>query len=105
MTAPAIGWWLRPASSFEFLQQHYPGPIRLIPDEPARQLDVRLWDRFFDLYVSVPMQKVVTDRIRPPGSNDPHGVAADGDIREQGTGTGFDRLYQAMLEDPEAATI
>jgi len=59
----------------EFLQQHYPGPVRLIPDEPAHQLDVRLWDRFFDLYVSVPMQKIVTDRIRPAGNNDPYGVA------------------------------
>lgn len=59
----------------EFLQQHYPGPVRLIPDEPAHQLDVRLWDRFFDLYVSMPMQKIVTDRIRPADSNDPYGVA------------------------------
>jgi glutathione S-transferase len=60
----------------EFLQQHYPGSVRLIPDEPAHQLEVRLWDRFFDLYVSVPMQKIVTDRIRPADSHDPHGVAA-----------------------------
>jgi glutathione S-transferase len=59
----------------EYLQQHYAGPIRLIPDAPEQQLDVRLWDRFFDLYVSVPMQKIVTDRIRPQGSADPHGVA------------------------------
>src|SRR5690606_1973077 len=26
-------------------------------------------------YVSVPMQKIVTDRIRPEGASDPHGVA------------------------------
>ena len=30
--------------------------------------------RFYDLYVNVPMQKIVTDRLRPPGRNDPHGV-------------------------------
>lgn len=59
----------------EYLQQHYPGAVQLIPDEPDHRLDVRLWDRFFDLYVSVPMQKIVTDRIRPLGSNDPFGVA------------------------------
>jgi glutathione S-transferase len=35
---------------------------------------VRLWDRFYDLHVSLPMQKIVTDRIRPHGANDPHGV-------------------------------
>ncbi|WMT86223.1 glutathione S-transferase family protein [Pelagibacterium sp. 26DY04] len=59
----------------EYLQQHYPGPVQLIPTEAEHQLDVRLWDRFFDLYVSVPMQKIVGDRIRPEGAADPHGVA------------------------------
>ena len=59
----------------EYLQQHYPGPVQLIPDDAAQQLDVRLWDRFFDLYVSMPMQKIVGDRIRPQGATDPHGVA------------------------------
>ncbi|SFE89707.1 glutathione S-transferase family protein [Roseivivax sediminis] len=59
----------------EYLQQHYPGPVQLIPTEAEQQLDARLWDRFFDLYVSVPMQKIVGDRIRPEGATDPHGVA------------------------------
>lgn len=59
----------------EYLEQRYPGPVRLLPDAPDAALDVRLWDRFYDLYVSVPMQKIVTDRIRPAGANDPHGVA------------------------------
>ena len=35
----------------------------------ARQ--TRLRDRFYDLYVNVPMQKIVTDRLRPAGQNDP----------------------------------
>ena len=59
----------------EYLQAHYPGPVQLLPGNPERQLEVRLWDRFYDLYVSVPMQKIVTDRIRPADANDPHGVA------------------------------
>jgi glutathione S-transferase len=59
----------------EYLQQHFPGPVQLLPDDPEQLLDVRLWDRFFDLYVSVPMQKIVIDRIRPAGASDPHGVA------------------------------
>jgi len=59
----------------EYLQAHYPGPVRLLPDDAETLLQVRLWDRFFDLYVSVPVQKIVTDRIRPSGANDPHGVA------------------------------
>jgi len=32
-------------------------------------------------------------------------AAADGDIRESGTGIGFDRLRQAMLEESEPAAI
>lgn len=59
----------------EYLQEHHPGPVRLLPDDAGQRLDARLWDRFFDLYVSVPMQKIVTDRIRPAGHLDPHGVA------------------------------
>lgn len=59
----------------DYLQQHHPGPVRLIPGDPDEQLAVRLWDRFFDLYVSVPMQKIVGDRIRPEAARDPHGVA------------------------------
>lgn len=58
----------------EYLQQRYPGPVRLLPGDPEQVLDVRLWDRFYDLYVSGPMQKIVADRIRPEGAGDPHGV-------------------------------
>ncbi len=58
----------------EYLQAYYPGPLALLPANPDHLLEVRLWDRFYDLYVSVPMQKIVIDRIRPPGANDPHGV-------------------------------
>lgn len=59
----------------EYLERHYPGPAGLLPAEPDAALDTRLWDRFFDQYVQVPMQKIVIDRIRPPGAADPHGVA------------------------------
>lgn len=58
----------------EHLQLHHPGPVRLIPDEPRAALEVRFLDRFFDLYVSTPQQKIVFDAIRPPESRDPEGV-------------------------------
>lgn len=58
----------------EYLQEAHPGPVRLLPDEPDARLETRLWDRFFDLYVNVPMAKIVTDRIRPEGQSDPFGV-------------------------------
>jgi len=64
----------------EYLDQHYPGRTRMIPAEPGQALQARLWDRFFDLYVQAPMQKVVIDRLRPQGRSDPQGVeeAIDG---------------------------
>src|SRR5687767_13311532 len=42
----------------EYLSRHYPGPVPLLPADPELALEVRLWDRFFDLYVSVPVQKI-----------------------------------------------
>lgn len=59
----------------EYLQEHYPGPHPLLPDDAERRLDARLWDRFFDLHVSVPMQKIVTDRLRQENERDRPGVA------------------------------
>ena len=58
----------------EYLDQHYPGPALLIPADPDRALLTRFGDRFFDLHVHEPMQKIVTDRLRPPGAGDLHGV-------------------------------
>jgi glutathione S-transferase len=59
----------------EYLDRHYPGKMRLVPDDAERAAEVRLRDRFFDLYVHMPMQTVVGDRLRPAGQKDPHGVA------------------------------
>jgi glutathione S-transferase len=64
----------------EYLDRHYPGPTRLIPASDELALQARLLDRFYDLYVHLPMQKVIGDRLRPEGSKDPHGV---GEARSQ----------------------
>jgi len=58
----------------EYLDQHYPSANRLIPADPDLALQVRFGDRFYDFYVHEPMQKIVTDRLRPEGGNDPYGV-------------------------------
>src|SRR5690242_17394667 len=58
----------------EYLDQHYRGATRFIPENGDAARDVRLWDRFFDNYVMTPMQKIVGDRNRPEGKKDPHGV-------------------------------
>lgn len=59
----------------EYLDLHYPGAHRLLPENEDQRLDARLWDRFFDLYVQEPMQKIVADRLRPADEHDPRGVA------------------------------
>ena len=60
----------------EYLDQHYPGRTQLVPTDAELARQMRLQDRFYDLYVNVPMQKVVTDKLRPPGKSDPFGVEA-----------------------------
>ena len=57
----------------EYLDQQYPGRTRFIPADAKAALQTRLRDRFYDLYVHLPMQKVVGDRLRPEGAKDPHG--------------------------------
>jgi glutathione S-transferase len=49
--------------------------IEHIAPHLAPSLEVRLLDRFFDLYVMTPMQKIVGDKIRPENERDPRGVA------------------------------
>src|SRR3546814_2709205 len=52
----------------------YPGGTRLVPADADLARQTRLCDRFYDLYVQEPMQKIVTDRLRPAGKSDPYGV-------------------------------
>jgi glutathione S-transferase len=58
----------------EYLDRHYPGRVGLIPDDSDRALQTRLRDRFYDLYVHLPMQKIMGDRLRADGKKDSFGV-------------------------------
>lgn len=58
----------------EYLAQHYPGRTQLVPNDADLAWQTRLRDRFFDLHMHVPMQKIVGDRIRPVDKHDPFGV-------------------------------
>jgi glutathione S-transferase len=58
----------------EYLDRYYPGRTRFIPADFDAAWQTRLRDRFYDLYVQEPMQKIVGDRLRPEGNKDPHGV-------------------------------
>jgi len=58
----------------EYLEQYHPGRARLIPSDPDLAREARLKDRIFDHYVNEPVGKIVTDKLRPAGKNDPQGV-------------------------------
>jgi glutathione S-transferase len=58
----------------DYLDQHYPGPVRLIPADRDAAREVRLWDRLFDLYVQDGFQPIVNNRLRPEGQRDAPGV-------------------------------
>ncbi len=83
----------------EYLDHHYPGPVKFVPDDRDRADEVQFRDRFFDLYVHMPMQKIVTDRLRPAGKGDPSGVeGAQGQLA-----TALDMLERDMTERMWAA--
>ena len=56
-------------SIIEHLARHYPGPEKLLPDEPEAALYTRMLDRVFDNYVMNTMQPVVEEYLR--SSTDP----------------------------------
>lgn len=74
----------------EHLQLHHPGPVQLLPADPAAALRVRMLDRVFDNYVMAPMQEIIDAHIRSPGMPDP---ATEGRARDK-----LDRSYR-WLED------
>ena len=65
---------LEASTIIEHLHVRHPGPVELIPDDPATAVEVRMLDRFFDNYVMTPQGKFVLDALRPPESRDLYGV-------------------------------
>ncbi|MRD49560.1 glutathione S-transferase family protein [Caenimonas koreensis] len=54
----------------EYLQGRAGARTTLIPTDAQAALEVRLWDRLFDLYVMTPMQAIIADRLREPAHRD-----------------------------------
>lgn len=82
----------------EYLARHYPGKTALVPADPDLARQTRLSDRFFDLYVHLPMQKIVGDRLRPADKKDPYGVEQ---ARAQ-LATAYDMIERDMEAKPWA---
>lgn len=57
----------------EYIDTMGEGP-KLLSDDFDQRLQARYWESFHDSYVHLPMQKIVTDRLRPDGKNDVLGV-------------------------------
>ena len=58
----------------EHLDLFHPGPAPLIPKDARQAQEARFMDRFFDIYVHTPVQKVVGDKLRPENGRDLFGV-------------------------------
>ena len=58
----------------EYLDRYYPGEQTLLPEDEELRLDARLWDRFFDLYIQTPMQRIVANQMRAEAERDPRAV-------------------------------
>jgi glutathione S-transferase len=58
----------------EYLQLHHRGPQILLPEDADAALEVRTLDRFFDNYISTPLQRIVLDSLREPEDRDVQGV-------------------------------
>ena len=62
-------------SIIEYLDRHYPGPVRLVPrDDDDLAAQVRATDRFYDLHIHSNMQQIVGDKLRPADGHDPIGL-------------------------------
>ena len=72
---------------------------RLIPKDPDAALQVRLQDRFFDLYVHTPMGVFTWDLLRPEGQRDPYGVEQARTLLE----TAYDMIDRRMADRAWAA--
>jgi glutathione S-transferase len=83
----------------EYLDRHFPGRTQLLPADPERALKVRLADRFFDLYVHDPMQRIVGDKLRPADKKDPYGV----DVAKAMLSKAYDMLDQDIASKRWAA--
>jgi glutathione S-transferase len=58
-------------SIIEYLDARFPDTPRLVPDDRSIAAEVRMWDRFFDNYVSYPQQRIVYAAIgREPDEGD-----------------------------------
>ena len=67
----------------EYLGLKHPGPVRLLPADPAAALEARTMDRIFDNYVMTPMQRIVFAFLRAETDRDPVGITQAHDLLDK----------------------
>lgn len=70
----------------EYLHLHHPGPVRLLPDDPAAALEVRFLDRFSDLHVMDAAQHAVNGALTGDPVKRADGVALSKEKLERAYG-------------------
>lgn len=81
----------------EYLARTLRSAAFLVPTDPDAAMQTRLVDRLIDTYIHVPFQRIVSERMRPDGENDPFGVEQSrGQIR-----SGY-KLIAPMIAGPWA---
>lgn len=78
----------------EYLDRYHRGSHPMLPDDPDACLDARLWDRFFDLYIHDPMQRIVFDRLRAEDKRDAMTV----EDAERRLATGYAMIDRQMAQ-------
>ena len=89
----------------EYLDRHYPGKTRFIPEDPDLARQTRMRDRFLDLHIHMQMQKIVGDRLRPADRKDPYGVAQARDLMDRAVGMLEREMGQQTWAMGEAFTM
>lgn len=65
---------LETSTILEYIDRHYATGRSLLPTDVDLARECRFYDRFFDTYLQLPMQKIVGDRLRPEAKRDAFGV-------------------------------
>ncbi len=89
----------------EYLDQHHGGRTKLLPADAEAALETRFQDRFMDMYVHEPMQKIVADKLRPADQKDPLGVTKAKESIEKAYGVIERQMSTRTWASGEAFTL
>ncbi|WP_427965702.1 glutathione S-transferase family protein [Altererythrobacter sp.] len=90
-------------SIIEYLDLHWPGAQRMLPDEPCTAIMTRMIDRVFDNYVMNVVQGIVEEYIRDP--EDPNPQVIEGARKRLDRTYGWIENWLATYDRPTGLTL